>query len=200
MENQSDHDFALGSDWNISWSHKRCHQTCVRCILHIMFKCDNWRLCSTFGVFSQHFTINTKRPLTTWFWNPVPGGGGGLPDGLKYNWANCNFYSSLESVLAMFTFDSMFGQAAFKFVQGRCSKYICVNIANLCIPDSEEIDPVHFEKVNLGERLGTYPGDRTISKQETFVYQCSTKFGTKLKCLSMTSHGSINFEPPKTRH
>ena len=130
----------------------------------------------------------------------MPGGGGGLPDGLKYNWANCNFYSSLESVLAMFTFDSMFGQAAFKFVQGRCSKYICVNIANLCIPDSEEIDPVHFEKVNLGERLGTYPGDRTISKQETFVYQCNTQFGTKLKCLSMTSHGSINFEPPKTRH
>ena len=150
--------------------------------------------------FFQHFMINTKRPLTAWFWNPVPGGGGGLPDGLKYNWANCNFYSSLESVLAMFTFDSMFGQAAFKFVQGRCSKYICVNIANLCIPDSEEIDPVHFEKVNLGERLGTYPGDRTISKQETFVYQCSTQFGTKLKCLSMTSHGSINFEPPKTRH
>ena len=70
----------------------------------------------------------------------------------------------------MFTFDSMFGQAAFKFEQGRCSKYICVNIANLCIPDSEEIDPVHFEKVNLVGRLRTFPGDGTISKQETLLY------------------------------
>ena len=53
---------------------------------------------------------------------------------------------------------------------------------NLCISDSEEIDPVYFEKVNLGERLGTYPGDRTISKQETLVYKCNIKFETRL-CL-----------------
>ena len=39
----------------------------------------------------------------------------------------------------------------------------------LCISDSEEIDPVCFEKVNLVGRLGTFPADGTISKQDTLL-------------------------------
>ena len=48
--------------------------------------------------------------------------------------------------------------------------HLCKYRKYLCISDSEEIDPVYFEKVNLVGRLGTFPADGTISKQETLLY------------------------------
>ena len=56
---------------------------------------------------------------------------------------------------AMFTFDSIWSVCAQICTRPPPLKihFLCQH-QDLCIPDSEEIDPVYFEKVNLG-RLGT---------------------------------------------
>ena len=82
---------------------------------------------------------------------------------------------------AMFTFDSIWSVCAQICTRPPPLKihFLCQH-QDLCIPDSEEIDPVYFEKVNLG-RLGTLysTDDRTISKQERAKQQGIIKFGIK---------------------
>ena len=88
---------------------------------------------------------------------------------------------------AMFTFDSIWSVCAQICTRPPPLKihFLCQH-QDLCIPDSEEIDPVYFEKVNLG-RLGTLysTGDRNISKQEREKQQGIIKFGIKSN-LQMT--------------
>ena len=82
------------------------------------------------------------------------------------------FSTPAESVLAVFTFDTIWSVCFQICTRPLLLKiHICVNIANIfafLIP--KEIDPVYFEKVNLVGRLGTFPADGTISKQETLLY------------------------------
>ena len=143
---------------------RRCHQTCVHLLL-----CAHYTMCILYCGQWAHYVHHIQHII--------------------YSMISTNDLFSDPGIVspAMFTFDSIWSVCAQICTRPPPLKihFLCQH-QDLCIPDSEEIDPVYFEKVNLG-RLGTLysTGDRNISKQEREKQQGIIKFGIKFD-LQMT--------------
>ena len=124
---------------------RRCHQTCVHLLLcahntMCILYCGQW---AHYVHYIQHiiYSMTSKKDL---FSDP-----------------------GIVSP-AMFTFDSIWSVCAQICTRPPPLKihFLCQH-QDLCIPDSEEIDPVYFEKVNLGHYTALATGQFPNKKEKS---------------------------------
>ena len=138
---------------------RRCHQTCVHLLLCAQYPCAS-------------YTVGSGHTMC-----------------IIYSISNTAWYPQMICfrILVLYRRPCLllipYGQSQICTRPPPLKIHFLCQHQDLCIPDSEEIDPVYFEKVNLGTLYST--GDRNISKQEREKQQGTIKFGIKYD-LQMT--------------